>query len=181
MTKRNKTLDIEYKFFSNNQFSSIHKANLKAFSDYAIPVQMNEKQFENHIVQNGVDLELSVGAFYKGKIVGFTLNGVGEWENKKTVYDAGTGVIPEFRRKGIGENIFRFLLPKLKEKGFEQMLLEVLRVNNKAMALYKKLGFKKNRELMFFKQQKKIKKRAKMDLYSKKLVRWNGKYSKILG
>ena len=51
--------------------------------------------------RNGFMPAVSVGAFVDKTLVAFILNGVREWDNEKTVYDLGTGVIPDFRRTGI--------------------------------------------------------------------------------
>jgi ribosomal protein S18 acetylase RimI-like enzyme len=152
MSKRNKTSNINYRFLSAKHFDELYQVNLKAFSDYLIPIRISEIQFENHIAQNAVDLNLSVGAFAEGKMVGFTLNGFGLWNGKQTAYDAGTGVIPDFRKRGVGRSMFDFLLPKLREIGTEQMLLEVIEGNEIGIRLYQKLGFEKTRKLLFFEQ-----------------------------
>lgn len=152
MTKRNKTSNINYRFLSVEDFDELYQTNLEAFSDYLIPTKITRKQFDNHIAQNAVDLNLSVGAFAANKMIGFTLNGFGLWNAKKTAYDAGTAVIPDFRKRGVGKALFSFLLPKLREIGIEQMLLEVIEKNENAIHLYQKLGFEKTRNLLFFEQ-----------------------------
>lgn len=156
MSEGNKTLNITYRFLSAEDFSVVHRTCLEAFSDYFIPVQLSEEQFENHTLQNAVDLNLSVGAFAEGKMVGYTLNGFGLWNGKQTVYDAGTGVIPEFRNQGIGRKMFDFLLPKLEEIGVRQILLEVIDDNRNALRLYLGLGFRHSRKLAFFEQVKNL-------------------------
>ncbi len=156
MSERNKTLNINYRFLSAEDFPVVHLACLEAFSDYLIPVQLSEAQFENHILQNAVDLDLSVGAFSDGKMVGYTLNGFGLWNGKQTVYDAGTGVVPAFRNQGIGRKMFDFLFPTLQEIGIRQILLEVIDDNTNALRLYLGLGFQHSRKLMFFEQVKNL-------------------------
>ena len=64
------------------------------------------------------------------------MNALGEWQGKPTAYDAGTGVIPAYRRQGIAEELFTFMVPHLKEASVEQYLLEVLTGNERAVALY---------------------------------------------
>ena len=157
MTNGNKTLNIQYRFLSNVDRSELLKTNLEAFSDYVVPMQVSEKQFENHLAQNNIDLDLSVGAFKDDVLIGYTLNGFGLWNGKQTAYDGGTGVIPNYRRMGIGKSMFEFLLPKLREIGVEQMLLEVIINNTKAVNLYRKLGFLESRRLLFFVQTDEIK------------------------
>ncbi len=150
MPKRNETYKVNYRFLSMNDFPVLHRTLLEAYSDYFIPFQLSEAQFENHIAQNAVDLKLSVGAFNDNRMVGFTLNGFGVWNNKQTAYDAGTGVIPAYRSKGIGNRMFEFLIPKLREIGIEQILLEVISQNEKAIGLYRKLGFEETRKLISY-------------------------------
>lgn len=156
MSKRNKTLNITYRFLTPEDFLTLHQTCLTAFSDYFVPVEISEAQFENHIFQNAVDLTLSVGAFFEEKMVGYTLNGFGLWNGKQTAYDAGTGVIPEFRNQGIGKNMFEFLLPKFREIGTRQMLLEVIEDNKNALKLYEGLGFKCSRKLAFFEENENL-------------------------
>ena len=148
MTKRNETLKVNYRFLSVDDFAVLHQTLLQAYSDYFVPFQLSEVQFENHIAQNAVDLKLTVGAFIDDKMVAFTLNGFGLWNGKQTAYDAGTGVIPSYRSKGIGKQMFEFLMPKFKEIGIEQILLEVISHNEKAIGLYRKLGFEETRKLI---------------------------------
>lgn len=148
MTKRNETLKVNYRFLSVDDFHTVQQTLLQAYSDYFVPFQLSEAQFENHITQNAVDLKLSVGAFIDSEMVAFTLNGFGIWNGKKTAYDAGTGVIPSYRSKGIGSQMFEFMIPKLKEIGYEQILLEVISHNEKAVRLYRKLGFEETRKLI---------------------------------
>lgn len=143
-------MNIEYRFLSSADFRKVYQASLAAFVDYVVPLQMTEDQFENHIAQNAVELERSVGAFYGANLVGYSLNGFGVWNDKKTVYDAGTGVIPAFRNRGVATAMFDFLLPRLKKNGIEQMLLEVMSDNERALNLYRKLGFRETRKLLFF-------------------------------
>lgn len=145
-------MNIDLRFLRKEDFSVIHKTFLEAYSDYVVKFQLTEKQLENHIAQNAVRLEKSIGAFSAEKMIGVTLNGVGLWNGRQTVYDAGTGVIPKFRRKGAGRAMFDFMMPNFKEKGIEQLLLEVISINENALRLYKKIGFEETRRLIFFEQ-----------------------------
>jgi len=156
MAEGNKTLNVEYGFLRPADLPVLYETNLEAFSDYLVPLRMTEPQFENHLAQNAVDIRRSVGAFSDGKLVGYTLNGFGSWKGKKTAYDAGTGVIPAYRRQGIGKAMFKFLLPYFKTQGIEQMLLEVICNNEKAVRLYRNLGFEVTRKLLFFEQTERI-------------------------
>ncbi len=145
-------MNIQYRFLIPEDFLSLYQATLAAFADYAVPLKMRVDQFENHFAQNAIDINFCVGAFEQEKMVGYTLNGFGRWHDKETAYDAGTGVLPEYRNKGIAKAIFKFLLPELRKLKIEQMLLEVMSDNEKAIRLYQKLGFEVSRNLRYFEQ-----------------------------
>src|SRR5688572_8017393 len=101
MPEGNKTLQLSYRYLTDDDFAALHKTFLEAYTDYFFPVRLSVEQLEHHILQNSVELTESVGAFYQGEMIGVTLNGFGTWNGKKTVYDAGTGVVPAFRKQGV--------------------------------------------------------------------------------
>jgi ribosomal protein S18 acetylase RimI-like enzyme len=144
------------RFLTEDDFAGLHRAFLAAFSDYLTPFQPSETQFRLHILNNGVDLSRSAGCFAKGEMAGFTLNGFGTWNEKATLYDAGTGVIPLFRRRGVGRAMFDFMLPAFRESGIEQCLLEVITGNEKAVKLYEALGFEHTRKLLVLRAEEKL-------------------------
>ena len=124
MTNRNKTLSRECKFLNGDYFQRLYEAFIEAFSDYVIPFALTDTQFRNHINLNGVDLERTVGCFEGDLLIAFSLNGFGKWNGDATVYDAGTGVNPGFRRQGVSEAMFEMMMPIFKSEGIEQWLLE---------------------------------------------------------
>ena len=136
-----------YRLLTTADFHSLYECFLEAFSDYQISMQVSEEQFEQRVKRDGVDLELSAGALDGERMIGFYMNGRGMWDGKQTAYDAGTGVVPAHRRRGVAEELFGFMAPRLKELGITQYLLEVLTSNERAVALYRKLGFEEVREL----------------------------------
>ena len=147
MDNRNETSSRHCLFLNRESFSRLYSTFIEAFSDYVFPFALTEKQFRNHIRLNAVDLERTVGYIDNGNLVGFSLNGFGEWDGKPTVYDAGTGVVPAYRRQGISGAMFEMMLPVFSSAGVEQFLLEVITSNDRAIGLYEKLGFRSVREL----------------------------------
>lgn len=137
------------RFLNESYFEQLLAKFTEAFADYPRPFEMDPARFRNHIILNAIDLSRSVGCFDGEELIGFTLNGFGEWNGKSTVYDAGTGVIPSKRRRGASESMFAYMTPFLRNDGAEQFLLEVITENTPAVNLYKKLGFEITRELMF--------------------------------
>jgi len=147
---------ISYRFLCAADFIPLYECFLEAFSDYQVDMQMSREQFEQRITRDGVRLEISAGAFDNGKMIGFYMNGFGSWQGKQTAYDAGTGVIPEYRGGGVAKELFAFLVPQLKEVGIAQYLLEVLSENERAVALYRKLGFVETRVLAVFRSDEQV-------------------------
>jgi len=138
---------MKFRLLTADDFHSLYECFLEAFSDYQISLQMTEQQFEQRIKRDGVEFELSAGAFDDERMIGFYMNGRGIWQGKLTAYDAGTGVVPDHRRRGVAEKLFDFVAPRLKERGFTDYLLEVLTGNKRAVTLYRKLGFEQTRTL----------------------------------
>lgn len=119
-----------------------------AFSDYDF--QLDKADLSHMLLRRGYDPNYSFGAFDNGKLVAFTLNGIGQFMGKSTAYDTGTGTTLDYRGRGLAAKIFNFAVPILKDAGFEQYLLEVLRHNVKAFKIYKSLGFTVSRSLNYY-------------------------------
>jgi ribosomal protein S18 acetylase RimI-like enzyme len=141
---------IRYEFLNNTPIPTLHEAFLSAFADYQVNMQMSLDEFAFRLRRDGVDVEISAGAFDGDQLVGFCLNGSGMWQGEATVYDAGTGFLPQYRGRGMASEMFRFMNPQLKERGFNQYLLEVLTTNEAAVNLYRRLGFTETRKLAVF-------------------------------
>jgi len=147
MDSRNETELRHYRFLSEAHFAQLYATFIEAFSDYVFPFALTEAQFRNHINVNGVDLNRTIGCIEDDRLIGFSLNGFGDWQGRSTIYDAGTGVIPSRRRQGISEAMFERMLPDFVEAGIEQCLLEVVTSNTGAVKLYEKFDFYPVREL----------------------------------
>jgi len=147
MAVGNETALRQCRFLSEGHFAELYEAFISAFSDYVFQFALTAEQFRNHIVLNAVDLNRSVGCVDAGKLIGFSLNGFGDWHGRSTAYDAGTGVIPKYRRQGLSGRMFDMMLPDFERDGVEQFLLEVVTSNTGAIRLYEKLDFKPVREL----------------------------------
>jgi ribosomal protein S18 acetylase RimI-like enzyme len=147
---------IFYRFLTENDRELLYSAFVAAFSDYQVDMRMSREQFDYRLLRDGIDFSKSVGAFQESELVGFCISGVGTWQGEKTIYDAGTGVVPEYRRHGIGKEIFSFMLPRLKEAGYSKYLLEVITSNEAAVNLYRKLGFGDTRKLIVFRSKNRL-------------------------
>lgn len=141
---------MKIRSLENVPIKVIHRAFTRAFSDYVEPFKLTVGQLQHSLQRRGFNESLSFAAFSEGEIVGFTLNGSGQWNGRATAYDAGTGVQKSHRKQGIASQIFEASLPVLKAHGVSQYLLEVIKVNTKAVELYRKFGFSITREFDYW-------------------------------
>ncbi|MNJ98015.1 putative acetyltransferase [compost metagenome] len=154
LSLKNKTDEItamEIKSLKGIDISSIVEAFNKSFSDYVIKLSFNEENFQRKIDAENIKLEYSPAAFVNGEIVGFILNGLDEINGVKTVFNGGTGVVPEHRGQRIVQKLYDYILPILKEEGYRHHQLEVFAGNDKAEKSYENVGFSRVKEIAAFK------------------------------
>ena len=147
---------IAHRLLSNEDFESLHDCFLTAFSDYEVEMRMSREQFRQRLVRDGVRLEMSAGTFDGERMIGFCINGLGQWQEKLTAYDGGMAIIPGYRGRGVAKELLRFVELKLKELGVVQYLLEVLTSNVPAATLYRNHGFIEQRRLAVFRSDTRI-------------------------
>lgn len=141
---------MEIRGLDNICFDELFEGFSNAFSDYEIHFDKSEVQ--SMLTRRGYVPKLSFAALERGKIVAFTLNGIGMFNGILTAYDTGTGTAKDYRGCGLAGKIFQYSLPYLKEAGIRQYLLEVLQNNHKAITVYRRMQFETTREFDCFKQ-----------------------------
>lgn len=139
---------IEIKNLSQVGFDTLYAAFSEAFKDYEISI--NRYELQKMLIRRGFDANLSFGAFDNHRLVSFTFNGIGWHNGQLTAYDTGTGTVEEYRGQGLASKVFTDSIPYLTDAGVSQYLLEVLQNNEKAISVYKKLGFEVSREFNYF-------------------------------
>lgn len=142
---------MEIKSLKNIPADQLYAAFARAFAEYE--VQIGEDEFRIMLKRRGFRPDLSFAAFVGDHPVAFTLNGTGLFHGIPTAYDTGTGTWSEYRGQGLASRIFNHAVPYLKAYGIKQYLLEVLQHNEKAVSVYKNLGFEVVRELNYFVQR----------------------------
>jgi ribosomal protein S18 acetylase RimI-like enzyme len=148
-------MSLKHDFLKEDQFPQIYAAFMEAFADYYVDAgHITEEVLYNRMQKNAVDFESSIGVFADSKIVGFTLIGIDRWRGELCAFDAGTGIIPAYRGKGIAKQMFDFALPKLRDCGVRKFILEVLQVNEPAVKAYQKAGFRITREFDCFQSER---------------------------
>ncbi len=119
----------------------------ESFANYFVTVQLTLQDLREMISADHIDLELSAGAFADNKLVGFILHAFDCIDGKNTAYNAGTGVIPDQRGKGITKQMYDFILPALQERKIDVVQLEVIAQNAPAIKIYESIGFTAERRL----------------------------------
>ncbi|WP_419750668.1 GNAT family N-acetyltransferase [Terrisporobacter petrolearius] len=147
---------INYSTLENIDIEKLHSTFVEAFSDYEVKLDMPISQLCQNIQRRGYVPKASICASDNDMLVGFLLNAIRQWDEKLTAYDTGTGVIKEYRNKGISSKMFLNALQSLKEMEVKQYLLEVIQSNTPAIHLYEKQGFKVSREYECFNLDKKL-------------------------
>ena len=141
---------MEIRCLGDIGFDQLFEAFEAAFSDYEI--SFDKEEVRAMLIRRGYDPRLSFGAFDSGKIVSFTLNGIGLYYGLPTAYDTGTGTVAAYRGKHLAGKIFNHSLPYHKEAGIRQYLLEVLQSNQMAINVYQRMRFGITREFDCFRQ-----------------------------
>lgn len=118
-----------------------------SFSDYIVPMQLNLEKLKSKIVAEDVKPDLSVGVFDGGEMVGIMLHGIRDSDQGLIAYNAATGVIPDYRGKGLVREMYDYLLPELKKLQVKKMGLEVITGNHSAIKAYEKMGYTVVRKL----------------------------------
>lgn len=140
-------MTIQYRNLAEDLFPRVHATMVEAFADYQLDMSyMTSERSWLRNLKSGVCYDCSVGAFDGDRMVGFTFVGLDDWLGEKAAFDAGTGIIPEYRGQGIANGMFEFVIPGLKNRGVTRFLLEVLQPNKAAIRAYEKAGFHITRE-----------------------------------
>ncbi len=134
------------RWISADQVSVVDRAEVlnAAYADYYIPLHMTPAQLSLMDLFYDINLICS-GVAYEGEIsVGTALLGV----RGDRGWVTGLGVIPEWRRRGIGRVMMDEVLRSASASGVKRVWLEVINKNRPARRLYDDLGFKPERELL---------------------------------
>jgi GNAT superfamily N-acetyltransferase len=112
------------------------------FTDYLVPMVMDEAGLADHIACNDIDLAGSRVAVDIDP-VGFALaarRGTEAWIG-------GMGIAPAYRQGGLGARTLLAAIDAVAGQGVATVWLEVLEGNAPAIALYERLGFERVRHL----------------------------------
>ncbi len=135
---------------------SVRTALIKAFEGYAISMNPTLEEFRSRMERVGFVPALSAGVVSSEELRGFVLVGAGTFEDTKTVYNAGTGVLSPYRGNRLTRKMYDFLLPRWKETEISQTVLEVIDTNKVAVKAYESVGLQIRRKFLCAKLHKPI-------------------------
>lgn len=137
---------ITYHAVSAVDFDAFTAAFNCAYRDYYVPTIMSPDSFRAIMERDDLPLASAVAALDGPRVVGTGLLGV----RLPVGWIGGMGVIPEYRRQGIGRQMMGYLLQQAQAQGITTVKLEVIEANEGAHQLYREMGFRDTRMLNYF-------------------------------
>ena len=126
----------------------------QAFTGYFVPINMSEEGMADRLARARIHLNQSVGAFIDDHLVAFMLTGLEQRGDRKIAYNAGTGVVPDYRRQRLVKQMYAWAEDLWRSAGFTDLTLEVIVENKYAIKAYEGVGFQISRQLASFKYQR---------------------------
>lgn len=139
--------------FSEFSASELTRLWNEGFKEYAFDMTLSVDAFIKRIPENQLSMEASIAICDDGRPVGFVMSGFRTVDGRLTAWNGGTGIIPEYRGRGIGKQLIGAALDLYREKGAEVALLEALSENEPAVKLYGKMGYRRIGDLRFYEQK----------------------------
>ncbi|MFV0516203.1 MAG: GNAT family N-acetyltransferase [Aminipila sp.] len=142
---------ITYKKCTEVNESAIFQAFQIGFSDYIVQTEMTRDFFMKRFFgQEGNALEFSFIAFDGDKPVGLNLGGIKVYEGIKTLRCGALCIHPKYRGTEVSKRLFTLHKEVAIDNGCKQMFLEVLVGNDRAINFYKKQGYEKVYDMVYY-------------------------------
>ncbi|MDP4086149.1 MAG: GNAT family N-acetyltransferase [Bacillota bacterium] len=142
---------IHYKRCSNVEDRFIFKAFMDGFSDYMVKFDFTEEDFlKRFFGPEGNFRDTSFIAFDKDQPVGVVLGGIKTYESIKTMRCGTLAIHPNYRGKKVSHKLMELHKDEAIKHGCKQLFLEVIVGNDRAINFYKKLGYEKVFDIVYF-------------------------------
>lgn len=149
--KRTVDAKIRYKRCSDVEEGFIYQAFQDGFSDYLVKFNFSKAEFiKRFFGPEGNGKEHSFIAFYEEEPVGEILGGIKNYESVKTMRCGALAISPEYRGTGISQRLFELHRDEAIKNDCKQLFLEVIVGNERAINFYKKLGYEKIYDIVYF-------------------------------
>lgn len=114
------------------------------FADYIIPLKSSPQFLRDFMRSVGGRIEDVLIATHDEDIIGY----VNPVVDGREAWIGGLGVIPSFRRKGLGIRLMIAAEELAHSRGAEEIILEVIEGNLPALKLYRRLGYSEGRKYL---------------------------------
>lgn len=136
-------MTISYKTCADAAMSEIFAAFSLGFSDYLIPLTMDQEAFAARFFgPEGNSLELSFMALDQDRPVGLVLGGIRQFDGLRTMRCGALCLGPSYRGQGISQRLFEMHRAAAASARCKQMFLEVIKENHRAIKFYEKYGYR---------------------------------------
>lgn len=141
---------MEVKSLVNTDIEIIIECMTECFQNYFVKIPSDVDFWVKRYEAARVDYQLSFGAFDGDQLVAFIIQGIDDHNEEKTAFNTGTGVRKAYRGQKLVDQIYRDAIPILRENGIIKCMLEVIDQNHRAIRVYERIGFQKERFLRCF-------------------------------
>jgi ribosomal protein S18 acetylase RimI-like enzyme len=132
---------FEIKPMNTCSFQTAHEVWNEGFKGYFVDLTLPLDGFLQRLSYENISPEHSLIAFDEKRPVGFLLNAFRNSRGRKIACNAGTGVVPDMRGKGVGKALVSAAIEVYKSESVDVALLEAVQGNDSAIALYQKNGY----------------------------------------
>ncbi|MDO3677403.1 GNAT family N-acetyltransferase [Paenibacillus ehimensis] len=120
----------------------------KGFEDYYVQIVMTVDMFLARMAAESLSADYSFVAFDGDEPVGIILNGIRTIGGVKTAWNGGTAVAVSHRRLGVAKQLLEASIRLYREEGVSRATLEAFKQNEKAIALYRQMGYEVTDQLV---------------------------------
>jgi ribosomal protein S18 acetylase RimI-like enzyme len=112
---------------------SLHPDSRRKF----LPHRYDDATLDKALTRSEEGLDLTLGVFDSDRIVGYFFL----WCIGERIPLLGIGILDEFHRRGLGQQLTAILIEEARNAGKEGIELTTMQDNDNAFALYQKMGF----------------------------------------
>ncbi|MBP0726702.1 GNAT family N-acetyltransferase [Bacillus sp. RG28] len=142
---------VDYKRCDEVDFDIVHRAFSAGFSDYMIKAEFSKEVFlKLFFGPEGNRLDTSLIAVHEGIPIGVVLGGIKYYEGIKTMRCGALAVSPGYRGKDVSKKLYDLHKDEAIQHNCQQLFLEVILGNDRAINFYKKLGYEKIYDLSYY-------------------------------
>ncbi|WP_409275277.1 GNAT family N-acetyltransferase [Neobacillus sp. SCS-31] len=147
---------IEIKRLTGCTYNEVLTAWNTGFEEYFVDLTMSHEAFLRRFSAEDLSPSMSVAAFVDGEPAGLIVNGIRTIKGIKTGWNGGTAVAVKYRKQGVGRALMEATLDLYRQEGVQLAMLEAIKGNDKAIALYDSLGYETVDELEFLELKGKL-------------------------